>query len=330
MLPTLHAVLTPHGIIPPLVGIVNDYAKQCLIVVALVNNKSETELYDRATNTWCVLPVETPSILGSRLLQSFDNGHGLHLFTFNSESAFACVTQYTFDMLGWKYKFVYDFNKTVIPITVDDKRYFYSLYTNKVTLRPIAAIPREGTTSCDKLLLRHYANILVVGDYLYVIGGTYSDSFAKRDRVKVEGDLQCWTHRLSTCQELKTGTSRETRLTPLPHRMASMSSCVFNSMIVVGGGEEGVDMKRTSMKVPPKAKPIWCHPILPTGAPDPKGTWDSKLIAPICDATGIMLVVCNGELYTIGPSTARYDAVERIWVALPSIVEEANYIAATI
>jgi hypothetical protein len=308
------AVLTPHGVVSPLVRLIAEYAKSGIIVVCDVkaNDNYETKYYNVISGEWKSSPASIPFGSIYRVL-----GCGSSLEISSWQFGTGKYGSYSFDGKDWtrvaNSRIIRD-HVTPIRLSNGDYRY-YSSRTNQVTLNATVG----GGSSHES------AGLVVAGNFLHIIGGfrLRNDQWVGVDTQL--SNLQCSIVELSSSRHFDS----KYRLSNLPYGICELACCVYRSMIVIACGNI---IKDGYSHIDYSSNAVLTHPILPSGAADPDGSWSQDKISALrLVRSNATLLVADDVLYIVGGRGMpfeRYDEVSRQWVEIVQhLFQSPNYAA---
>jgi hypothetical protein len=236
MLAVLFSVLTPTGMLPPLVSIISEYTRARIALVCWQPQTADyvTQLYNPLTKTWECCPSKAPSIRHG-IVQTVNNSGSMMILIREAYVADNTVIRHTLDMgtLTWN-RTVCSYAPTEVPIFTAGSSEYTHIHG-----------PDRGI---DTKFLRQYSSyhigMVSFNDYLHTIGGSIDDG--RRDELEDppitdnRNRQKCLCKRLSTSKQVP-------GLTPLPYQMNNVSCCIYRSIVVIAGGTKTNNKKTIPM-----------------------------------------------------------------------------------
>jgi hypothetical protein len=317
MLAAVTATLGPVGVLPALVSIIGEYARskdffvitQGEITINGMNYNYSMHIRSSLTGEWKQTDVKCPSIYGTTSLV----GSAEHNATFVSENVAANVeNRYDPERKVWDQ---FPISSCLYPIiSTTNQRIYYSSYSNTITT---STLPGNYINNYSTHARSNPA-IVIAGNYIHIIGGSSRTT-------------ACLTfRRFDSFGQIKS------HLPNFPISVRFSGSCVYRSMIVVGGGSF-VEEDRNSTQVK-STNQIWTYPIHPNGLPlrdsrRPELSWKTTEITPFPSARmKPTLLVVDDIMYVIGGRFGLFQQyADEKWITLKGIViSDDTYIAGTL
>jgi hypothetical protein len=316
MLATLTAVLIPTGVLPPLISIIGEYSrsKEIFVItqgeIATNGANYDYSMYVRSslTEEWEQTDMKLPTIYGiTSLIGSADRNA-----TFVTENIAAYIeNRYDPERRVWDQ---FSITNCLYPvISTAEQRMYYSSYSNTITSSTSFS---HSTNNHSIHAASMYPAIVVTQKYIHIIGGSCRE-------------VSCLTFRgFDSFEQIKS------HLPNFPVLIQFSGSCVYRSMIVVGGGiliEEHNDRFKPTNQ-------IWTYPIHPDGLPfsdsrKPESSWKTTEIAPFTSPRmKPTLLVVDDIMYVIGGRFGLFQQyTDGKWITMKGVmITSDTYIAGII